>query len=198
MPDHAIQVILSKPLLRQEYSEKRDALSESYVKENSRQIAKNLFAIKEFEDSRNILFYLSLEKEVQTGEMIEGSLKLGKHVYVPIVDQKAHDMKVSELPGLEIEFETGAYGIREPGRRHQQLVSPDRIDFVVAPGLVFDLQGGRIGFGGGYYDRFLKNLPPSAVTAGVAFAFQVLESVPLNENDIRVQKIITEKKTIHC
>ena len=58
--------------------------------------------------------------------------------------------------------------------------------------------GGRLGRGGGYYDRFLKKLSPYSVTAGVAFAFQVVESVPLTKNDVRVQKIVTEEKTIHC
>ena len=99
---------------------------------------------------------------------------------------------------MDIEFETGAHGIREPGRKHQYIVSPERIDFVVVPGLVFDLRGGRIGFGGGYYDCFLKKLSPRAVTAGVAFAFQLVDSVPFDENDVRMQKIVTEKKTIHC
>lgn len=166
--------------------------------QNSQAIAENLFAIKEFQQARDILFFLSLEKEVQTGGMIGRSFQLGKNVYVPIVDKKEHLLKITKLSGLEIEFEAGAYGIREPGREYLKIVSPTLIDFVVVPGLVFDLKGNRIGFGGGYYDRLLSELSPRATCAGVAFSFQVLESIPQTENDMKVQKIITEKKTINC
>lgn len=189
---------LFKSRLRNEFARKRAALDAIAVTQGSRKIAGNLYSVKEFMASQHILFYLSLEKEVQTDEMIERSLELGKKVYVPVVDSPSHGLRVTELPGLDIEFAAGAYGIREPGEPYRHFVSPSQIDFAVVPGLIFDLQGGRVGFGGGYYDRLLKKLPPHAVTAGVAFDFQVIESIPLAPHDVKVQKIITEKKTIVC
>ncbi|MFQ5674065.1 MAG: 5-formyltetrahydrofolate cyclo-ligase [Nitrospinales bacterium] len=193
-----LQVTLSKSRLRREFSQKRAALNKIAVLENSRKIAGNLYSLKAFAESQNILFYLSLEKEVQTDAMIARSFELGKKVYVPSVDNESYGLRITELPGLDIEFETGTYGIREPGKQYRHFVSAARIDFVVVPGLVFDRQGGRVGFGGGYYDRLLKKLSPRAVTAGVAFDFQVVESIPLAPHDVKVRKIITEKKTIDC
>ena len=81
------------------------------------------------------MFYLSLEKEVQTEEMVKSSLNLGKKAYVPVVDKKNRRLEISELSGMDIEFEIGAYGIREPGKKYRQIVSPKRINFVVVPGL---------------------------------------------------------------
>ena len=130
--------------------------------------------------------------------MIERAFELGKKVYVPIVDRERHILKITKLPGPDIEFETGAYGIREPGRKLREIVSPETLELVVAPGIVFDLKGGRIGFGGGYYDRLLSGLSKQATRVGVAFDFHVLESIPQTENDVRVHKIITEKKVITC
>ena len=191
-------VNLSKLKLRQEFREKRSILGEDYVIKRSLEIAKKLKAVKEFKDSKDILLFLSLKNEVQTGEIIKASLELGKRVYVPIVNDKSHQIMISELPRTNIVYKKGAYGIREPIKKYQSIVSPARVSFVVVPGLVFDFSGGRIGFGGGYYDYFLKGLSPYTVTAGVAFNFQVMEAIPLTENDVRVQKIITEEKTINC
>jgi len=168
------------------------------VIKGSRAIADNLYSVEAFTESRDILFYLSLEKEVQTDAMIERSLELGKRVYVPVVDSESPGLRITELPGLDIEFATGAYGIREPEKQYRRFVSTAQIDFVVVPGLVFDLRGGRVGFGGGHYDRLLKKVSPHTVTAGVAFDFQIVESIPLASHDVKVQKIITEKKIIDC
>lgn len=179
-------------------SGKRAALDPQVVIRDSREIANKLYAVDAFKTCRHVLFYLSLEKEAQTGEMIERAFELGKKVYVPIVDRERHILQITKLPRLDIEFETGAYGIREPGRKRREIVSPEILEFVVAPGIVFDLKGGRIGFGGGYYDRLLSGLSQQATCVGVAFDFQVLESIPQTKNDVRVHKIITEKQTITC
>lgn len=179
-------------------SGKRAALDAETRARHSLEISRRLCALKEFEKSGNVMFYLSLEKEVQTEKMIEYSFQAGKAVYVPVVDKAARSLEVVELPGLDIQFEIGAFGIREPVKSLRKTVPRTRVDFVVTPGLAFDFEGGRIGFGEGYYDQLLKELPPSATRVGVVFDFQVVDSVPQLENDERVHFIITEKKTIDC
>lgn len=176
----------------------RSSLDAETIKLKSRQIALNLFAVKEFELARNVLFYLSLDKEVQTDEMIERSLAMGKKVYVPLVSKKTCTLEVTELIGLNIGFKRGSYGVREPEKEYLKIVPATVIDFVVTPGLAFDFRGGRIGYGGGYYDQLLMSLSPSVQRVAVAFGFQVLDSVPQGETDVPVHKIVTEKEAIQC
>ena len=148
--------------------------------------------------ARNILFYLSLDSEVQTDEMIERSIAMGKKVYVPLVSKETRTLKVTELFGLNIGFKKGPYGVREPEAEHLKVVPATVLDFVVAPGLAFDFKGGRIGYGGGYYDQLLMSLSPSVQRVAVAFGFQVLDSIPQGETDVPVHKIVTEKEAIQC
>jgi 5-formyltetrahydrofolate cyclo-ligase len=176
----------------------REKLSEETLRQNSREITKKLVELEAFQSCRNILIFLSLPGEVQTEEMIERALSFGKKVYVPLVDAKRKRLEISELPGLDVEFEVKRFGVREPGPAHINLQPPAILDFVLVPGLAFDRKGGRIGFGAGYYDRFLKEVVGHVVRVGVAFDFQVLEPVPQTEFDVPVQNILTENETIVC
>ncbi|MDA0690836.1 MAG: 5-formyltetrahydrofolate cyclo-ligase [Nitrospinae bacterium] len=187
-----------KASIRKKMIRMREKLSEETLKRYSREITRKLVELEAFQSCQNILIFLSLPGEVQTEEMIERALSFGKRVYVPLVDAERKCLKISELPGLDIEFEVKRFGVREPGSVHLNIQSPAVLDFVLVPGLAFDRKGGRIGFGAGYYDRFLKEVADRVVRVGVAFDFQILESVPQTELDVPVQKILTENETIVC
>lgn len=176
----------------------REQLSEDFLKEKSHEITKKLVALPEYQSCRNILIFLSMPGEVQTGEMIQKSLASGKKVYVPLVDKNRKRLQISELPGLDIEFQTKSFGIREPSPEYINIRPPAVLDFVLVPGLAFDRKGGRIGFGAGYYDRFLKEEAGHVARVGVAFQFQILDSIAQTEFDVPVQKILTESVTTIC
>jgi 5-formyltetrahydrofolate cyclo-ligase len=188
----------TKASIRKEMARLRDALGADIIWENSRGITRKLLDLAEFKASRNILFFLSLPCEVQTDEMIQTALDLGKKVHVPIVDAKRRRLNISEISGLDIEFVEKQFGIQEPDSADLKIVSPEILDFVLVPGLAFDRKGGRIGYGAGYFDKFLKEAPGHVVPIGVAFDFQVLDLVPQTQFDVPVRKILTEKKTIIC
>ncbi len=174
----------------------RSALDPADRALKSAEIARGLFASPEFVDSNDVLFYLSTETEAQTEEMIRCSIGLGKNVYAPLVDKETGELKISRIPDLDIPFVRGAFGIQEPAGSVAKICSPSVLDLIVVPGVAFGVDGGRIGYGGGYYDRFLER--HKAQRVAVAFDFQVLETVPQNRRDSRVNKIITEKRTIDC
>ena len=164
----------------------------------SRAVEDRLFACNDLSVCQNIMFVLSFGNEVRTDEMIKRSLKDGKQVYVPRLITKERRLEVCEITDMDQEFELGSYDIREPSRSNSKVVSPSKIDAVIAPGLAFDRSGARIGFGGGYFDWIFKQLPDEALRLGIAYEFQVGDSIPQDSWDERVQIILTENDTINC
>jgi 5-formyltetrahydrofolate cyclo-ligase len=189
---------MDKFVVRQDMRQRRNAMSLDDVLHFSRAVEDRLFACKNFSVCQNIMFFLSFGSEVRTDEMITRSLKDRKQVYVPRLITRERRLEVCEIIDMDQEFDLSSYGIREPSRSKSKVVSPSKIDAVIAPGLAFDRSGARIGFGGGYFDWLFKQLPDAALRLGVAYEFQVVGSIPQNSWDERVQTIFTENNTINC
>jgi 5-formyltetrahydrofolate cyclo-ligase len=187
-----------KLAVRQDMRLRRNAMSLDDVLNLSRAVEDRLFACKDFLVCQNIMFVLSFGSEVRTDEMIKRSLKDSKQVYVPRLITSERRLEVCEIIDMDQEFELGSFDIREPSQSNSKVVSPSKIDAVIAPGLAFDRSGARIGFGGGYFDWFFKQLPDKALRFGVAYEFQVVDSIPQDPWDERVQIIFTENDTINC
>jgi 5-formyltetrahydrofolate cyclo-ligase len=187
-----------KTTIRKEILEKRKFQDPQVSAAQSRSITGTLIGRKEFQTANRILIYLSKDGEVGTDHLLGRAFELGKRVCVPVVDRGNDELRISELPGPEIGFLLGAFGVREPAEGDLNFVTPDKIDLVVVPGLAFDRRGGRIGYGKGYYDRLLSRLSSQVPRIALAFEFQVLDTVPQDENDIQVDTIITEKNTMSC
>ena len=164
----------------------------------SRAVEDRLFACKVFSVCQNIMFVLSFGNEVRTDEMIKRSLQDCKQVYVPRIMIRERRLEVCEIKDMDQEFELGSYNIREPSRTNSKVVSASKVDAVIAPGLAFDRSGARIGFGRGYFDWLFKHLPDEALRLGVAYEFQVVDSIPQDSWDEKVQMIFTESDTINC
>lgn len=175
---------------------RRNGLSLDVVVDFSRKIENNLFSCAEFCTRDSVLYYLSFGKEVRTDAMIARSLKLGKRVYVPRVVETENKLETCEITSLETDFHINAFGIREPSG--VSAASPNKIDAIVTPGLAFDSSGGRIGFGGGYYDRLFMELPGNSLRLGVAYDFQIVDSLDQDVWDKKMQKVFTEKDTLNC
>ncbi|NLD47053.1 MAG: 5-formyltetrahydrofolate cyclo-ligase, partial [Clostridiaceae bacterium] len=84
----------------------------------------------------------------------------------------------------------------EPDKKLTTRINPDIIDFVIVPGVVFDIKRNRIGYGAGFYDAFLKRLDPRCFKAGIAFEFQVYQQVPVEPHDVPLDTVITEERFI--
>ena len=193
-----------KRKLRQQFLESRNSLSRDEIDFKSKKIEKKLFALPEFQRAKTVMFYVSFRSEVKTEKMIRNALNLGKRVAVPIVDREK--IMVSEIKNLKEELTKGSLGLREPKKEFRRRVDQKKIDLVVVPGVVFDRTGGRLGYGRGYYDRFLRSrsialrMGRSAHCAliGLAFDLQIARKIPLVEKDVRVDKIVTESGIIDC
>ncbi len=189
---------MDKAAIRKKMIQKRNALAPKEVVELSRAIEKQLFSCKEFLSCKNILYYLSFGSEVHTDAMIGHSIALHRKVYVPRIIKNVKRMEICEIESLDGCFKLNSFGIREPSGSRVNTVPSTEIDAVVAPGLAFDGSGGRIGLGGGYYDRLFEQLPDSALRLGIAYGFQLFDTLCQDGWDQKVHKIFTEKATLNC
>ena len=174
-------------------TQRRNDLNAEEIIELSRKIEGNLFSCEDFLSRQHILYYLSFGKEVSTDAMIVRSLLLHKKVYVPRIKKNGKEMEICEIKSLETDFELNNFGIREPSGTCIHTVLPNKIDVVVTPGLAFDCSGGRIGSGGGYFDKLFEDLPDNSLSIGIAYSFQILGSLHQDSWDKKVQKVITEE-----
>jgi len=188
------QISALKSQLRKEIVQKRDLLLKELIIENSNIIKKNLFSINEFKSAKNIMFYVSFRSEVFTHDMIRESLHQGKRVFVPITKLKEKKLVISEIKDFNKELELSTYGILEPKMIFQRISDVNILDVVIVPGVVFDLHGNRIGYGGGYYDNFLKNIPSKVLRIGLCFECQIVNNIPVDSYDEKVNILITENK----
>jgi 5-formyltetrahydrofolate cyclo-ligase len=191
---------LVKESIRKEMLRLRSLQAEEERIRKSQAIQKKIFELAEVAASSHVLIYLSLSSEVRTEVILEKLREMGKTIYVPIIERgKRGDMLISRLPAVDVlEYEKGPLGIFQPARKCWDIVSQSAIDFVLMPGLAFDLTGGRLGFGAGYYDRMLAKHRSHIKRVGLAFDFQIIDSVPQSDTDVPVEIIVTESRTIRC
>ncbi|SCY48557.1 5-formyltetrahydrofolate cyclo-ligase [Alkaliphilus peptidifermentans] len=184
-----------KDSLRKTILNKREALSSNFVDSNSKLIIKTLFESDFYKDAHNVMLFVSFRNEVNTYEIIQDLFLKNKRVFVPLTNPKTKELSVCEIKDYHNDLELGHFGVLEPKKEALRLVSPTILDLIIVPGLVFDERGYRIGYGAGYYDRFLSGLP-QVTTVSLAFEMQMVESVPNDDYDIPVKYIITEKRFI--
>ena len=190
---------MEKGLLRKKILFLRRCLSYQEIQKKSNRIRKELFLLPVFRQASRVLFYLSVRDEVQTQEMIKEALRLNKTVAVPLVKLKERDILPVKLKSYDEEgLFIGPLGILQPKRDLWQTLSPDEIDLVIVPGVAFDERGNRIGFGMGFYDRFLKRTSSRTKTVALAFELQLVPIIPSQPYDVPVDYIITEKRVINC
>ncbi|MBI4309110.1 MAG: 5-formyltetrahydrofolate cyclo-ligase [Candidatus Omnitrophica bacterium] len=155
----------------------------------SRGIAGQLFILPAFQRAKTVLFYASLPGEVDSFAMIEQAKQLQKNVALPVLVRDQRKM-IPILTDSINDLQDGPYGVRQPRLDPSKIVDLSSIDAVVVPGLAFDRAYNRLGRGAGYYDRFLSRLADSAVTIGVAFDFQIVDCLPVEEHDVPLDFVI--------
>ena len=181
-----------KKELRREFLLKRSELTPGEVESRSKMISERVFSLAEYSGAGTVMFYLSFRNEVRTDGMIKEGLK-SKKIVVPVVS--GNDLAVYGISDFEGSLETGSFGIREPIEGHCSPAKHELIDLVIVPGVVCDKAGGRIGFGRGYYDRFLsrlKGVNENVSIIGIAFNMQLIERIEIEANDVRMDKVVTE------
>ncbi len=176
--------MLDKKALRREIGQKKRAMAAAEIAAYSRNLAEKLYETEEYKQARAIYAYLPYNQEVRTWEIVERAWKDGKRVAVPKV--YGDDMKFIYLTDLT-QVAKGYSGIPEPIA--DEPVARDETALVLMPGLAFDPQGHRIGYGGGFYDKFLSR-EPKHPTLALCYEFQMVEHLETEEFDIPVDTVI--------
>lgn len=179
--------MIAKQELRKEVHANIRALANRGARDET--IIHTVLSLPIWQQAHTVALTLSLDLEVSTRPLIEAALEAGKSVLVPKVTKQGltfHQIKTFS------DLEPGVMGILEPMTMESDL----GIDVCIVPGRVFNRSGYRIGWGGGYYDRFLATY--EGVTISLAYDVQLLDDIPVEPHDIPVEFIVTERETILC
>ncbi|KAA0744363.1 5-formyltetrahydrofolate cyclo-ligase [Bacillus sp. AY3-1] len=182
-----------KVRLRKQIIEHMNSLSEERYTTLSEQIAFSLYAQKEWVEAKTVGITLSMENEVNTYAIIEKAWEEGKKVVVPKCNKETRTMSFRQISNFD-QLEIVYMNLREPIPARTEEVNADDIDLQIVPGVAYTERGERIGYGGGYYDRYLLHY--KGKTLSLAYSFQIVEHIPVEPFDKNVEKIITEKGTM--
>ncbi|KNF09167.1 5-formyltetrahydrofolate cyclo-ligase [Gottschalkia purinilytica] len=189
---------MDKNTLRKEILSQRKAMSLEEVNKKSDQVTDLLLSSEYYKNAKNIMAYIDFRNEVKTERLIKTALKDKKNIIIPISVVETRQLILSQLLDYDNELESGTYGILEPKKEFIREVEPSCIDLVLIPGVAFDRRGFRIGYGAGYYDRFLEKVDKSAPKIALSFELQMVSNAFEGPHDFPVDSIITENEVIIC
>ncbi|WPD24381.1 MAG: 5-formyltetrahydrofolate cyclo-ligase [Candidatus Electrothrix scaldis] len=189
-----------REILRKERLAARDQLEASQRRSKSEHIQARLLEQPIIHDAGHLFIYVHFRSEVETLRLIEHCLAAGKKVSVPVTLRKESRLLAVQLTDPTTQLAPGCFGILEPTAEQiaRATIDPADIEAVLVPGSVFDSYGGRLGYGGGYYDRFLTQDAPQARRIGLAYSLQMVEQVPMEAHDQYMDILITEQQIYDC
>ena len=174
----------------------RKEKDKDFIKHNSDIITDKLLNLYCIKNAKNIMLYLDFNNEVSTDSLIKKLLNLGKIVSSPITLKEERKLIPSQITDLKNGIQYGAYNIREPKPECSPAINIKDLDVIIVPAVAYDKNCYRLGYGGGFYDRFLENLRKDAVTIGIAFDLQIFDEVPKEAHDAQLDYIVTESRIL--
>jgi len=189
-------MILDKYETRKALLNKRNLLELYEIKEYSELICTKIKQLQQYKQANTVFAYIDAKNEVATFSLIQDDIDEGKTVCLPLTIKNSVELEFYRVFDLDKDLQKGYYGILEPIPNVERIVLPEDADLIIVPGVAFDLNLNRIGYGKGYYDRFLSKVSKNVPKIALAYDFQVLESISEGENDIKMDMIITEKRII--
>lgn len=178
--------------LREKVLSFRAALTEEERSLKSQTIHSIVTQTREFQEAKTIMLFLNFRDEVATTELAQQVLDLEKRLILPRCAPK-RVLIPALINDLEQDIEPGMWGIREPKREGLQEVDPNEIDCIFVPGAAFDKSGNRLGYGGGFYDRFFERVKEEVPRIALTFHCQVVDKVPVEVYDKKVTMLVTEQ-----
>lgn len=190
---------MTKAGMRARILERRNAMPPRERRARADRIIARLCALEEFSRARTVMAYSGFGSEIDTLPLLREILTLGKKLVLPRVSREQGMLVTYLVENLQDNLQSGTWGILEPNLDRCAPIDPVHVDLVIMPGVAFDRQGGRLGYGKGYYDKLLaacmtRGFKP--VTVAAAFSDQLVESVPMEGHDVRVDVLVTEDEVL--
>ena len=217
----AMSVPNMKQTIRKNILSQREHLPADVRDTHSQAITERLLQLPEYRQAEVVLGYMNFGTEFSSERWVARVLAEGKRLFLPKVNHHTNQLDLYRVDDLENQLAAGLWGIREPVvERCERLNNPNEIEFALLPGVAFSRNGARLGYGKGYYDKLLMKLlaiqlggqtAPAeslvmarlddesgvALVAG-AFSMQIIEDIPQEATDRKVEWLVTESETIHC
>ncbi|MGL5352823.1 MAG: 5-formyltetrahydrofolate cyclo-ligase [Clostridium sp.] len=185
---------MDKKKIRNKIIKDRDLLSLDVRKQKDDLILNNLLQSELYKNSVKIFTFINYGSEVETKEFINKALKDGKRVFIPKTIKATREMKAIEVSSLE-NLKPDEWGILEPSEFNGE-INKNLLDLIIVPGVVFDKKGNRVGYGGGYYDRYFSDINLEIKKIALSYELQLVEFIESDSHDIKVDYIITENELI--
>jgi len=186
-----------KQELRRLIEKKLEPLPRSESEKKLRAIEEHLFEFANFIEAEVSLLYINQQQEVATDRIIRRCMESTKDIVLPLFDNKNGGAKLFKIQDMAADLRKGGGNILEPNPKRCKQVQMNHIDIAIIPGIAFDEKGGRLGTGGGRYDRIIPKLPGTARKVAFAFEDQITQLVPMESHDKFVDIIITEERIIY-
>ncbi|MFS0613870.1 5-formyltetrahydrofolate cyclo-ligase [Lederbergia ruris] len=186
---------MEKKILRRKMMQDLRELDSLQYAQRSFQIGERLYQTTEWKNAQTIGITVSRFPEVDTFSIIRMAWRQGKVVTIPKSNPIQKEMSFYQIKTF-LQMEKGYSNLYEPITKETRLFPKSEIDLLIVPGLIFTMKGDRLGFGGGFYDRFLTDY--QGYTMALAFSNQIKEKIPTEPYDLPVQKIVTESALIDC
>ena len=182
-----------KKILRREFLSKRAAIPHDECDRISHELIKKFLVTGIYRDAKILMAYASTCDELQLNELFAACFADKKILAIPFIVGKGK-MRAVEVPNFD-SLELGEFNILTVKRELRKFIDPAQIDCVIVPGAAFDISGGRLGLGGGYYDKFLP-LAVNAKKIALAYDFQLVDNLPLENHDVKINGVLTIGRSI--
>ena len=202
-PDYPLKQAVDKKSLRKEITLRRDSLSPDIRKIKDQAAYARLTSLNEYKKAGTILLYASFRSEVNTESLIRQALADNRIVVLPRCDQSDETLKLFAIRKWS-DLVPGCWGILEPLEATDRAIDIRSVDIVIAPGVAFDEDCNRLGYGKGYYDKLLSKreslagAPLRPLVVGLAYEEQIVPSIPCSPHDMKMDFVITDKRNIYC
>jgi 5-formyltetrahydrofolate cyclo-ligase len=183
---------VEKKQLRKYIQNKRDNLTLELRNEKSKEIAQKFLKTRDYLNSKNIFIYYPFRSEIDTTIIIKKALKESKNIILPRVEGTL--LNLYFVNDVHTQLQEGSYRIMEPIPSSCTRAYVADINLAIVPGVAFDKNLNRLGYGGGFYDKILRNLPQGIKKIALSFDIQIVPNIPVQDYDIKIDMIITESK----
>lgn len=187
-----------KQIIRQRILPRREQLPAALRRQYSAEIARRIALLPQYQSACVVLGYMNFGAEFESEILARQALADGKTLLLPKVNADTCELDVHRVTDVDTQLAPGAYGIREPMIECCAIAKPEDADFILLPGVAFGRDGARLGYGGGFYDKLLARLQHHPALVAGTYSLQLVEHVPQEVTDRKVQWLVTEYETIHC